>query len=106
MKTIFYFFQQRQERQPTAVRSGNWFQKRFLFLLGIFAMYAGQAQTNTWDGSGGNNWNTASSWSLNVVPTAAHDVVIPNGITATINVNVNAVCKSFTMNGGGSSNTV
>mgnify|MGYP000912505309 FL=1 len=45
------------------------------------------AQTNTWDGSSSANWNTAANWSLNQVPTAAHDVVIPNGITANITVN-------------------
>ena len=64
------------------------------------------AQTNTWDGSGGGNWSTASSWSLGVVPTAAHDVVIPNGVTTTVTVNTTAVCKTLTMNGGGSPNNL
>lgn len=64
------------------------------------------AQTNTWDGSTSGNWNTSSNWSLNVVPTSSHDVVIPDGITATITVNTAAVCKSLTMNGGGSANTL
>jgi len=64
------------------------------------------AQTNTWDGSSSGNWNTASNWSLNQVPTAAHDVVIPNGITTTITVNTAAVCKTLTINGGNRNNTV
>src|SRR5687767_6960928 len=42
------------------------------------------AQTNTWDGSNGTNWNTAANWSSNLVPTSAHDVVI--NINATIDV--------------------
>ncbi|MDW3210636.1 MAG: T9SS type A sorting domain-containing protein [Reichenbachiella sp.] len=62
------------------------------------------AQTNTWDGSSSNNWNTAANWSLNLVPTAAHDVVIPNGFNVT--VNTAAVCLSFTIAGGGTNNTV
>lgn len=74
----------------------------FLFLTGM----TGFGQTNTWDGSSNSNWNTAANWSLNVVPTNAHDVVIPNGVTNTINVNTTAVCKTFTMTGGNRSNTV
>ncbi|MCK9410887.1 MAG: hypothetical protein M0Q53_01210 [Prolixibacteraceae bacterium] len=78
-----------------------------LFLLltvGSFTHAFGQ--TNTWDGSSSSNWNTAANWSLNLVPTAAHNVVIPNGITSTITVNTAAVCNSFTINGGGTANTV
>lgn len=77
-----------------------------LFLCFLFFVGQSFAQTNTWDGSGGANWTTASSWSLNVVPTAAHDVVIPNGITSTININTAAVCKSLTINSGGTANTL
>ncbi len=78
---------------------------RFL-LIAFFsiAAIAAQSQTNTWDGSSSNNWNTAANWSLNVVPTSAHDVVIPDNFNVT--VNTAAVCKSFTINGGGNSNTV
>lgn len=64
------------------------------------------AQTNTWDGSSDANWNTPANWSLNHVPLAAEDVVIPNGITATITINTAAVCSSFTMNSGNTANTV
>ena len=41
------------------------------------------AQTNTYTGSNGS-WNVASNWSLNLIPTASHDVVIPSGKTVTI----------------------
>jgi len=61
-------------------------------------------QTNTWDGSSSSNWNTAANWSLNLVPTSGHDVVIPDNFSVT--VNTAAVCKTFTINGGGNSNTV
>ena len=66
------------------------------------------AQTNTWDGSAGNgNWNTASNWSLNLVPTNAHDVVIPNNVTTTITVNTaTAFCKTLTINGGTQNQTL
>jgi subtilisin-like proprotein convertase family protein len=79
-----------------------------VILLVLFSLFTqvSTAQTNTWDGSSNANWNTAANWSLNLVPTASHDVVIPDGITATINVNTAAVCKSITMNGGGTANTV
>lgn len=75
-----------------------------VFLFGAFSQLFGQ--TNTWDGSSSTSWNTAANWSLNLVPTAAHNVIIPNGITATITVNAVAVCASFTINGGGTANTV
>ncbi|HEX6170751.1 MAG TPA: T9SS type A sorting domain-containing protein [Chitinophagaceae bacterium] len=56
------------------------------------------AQTNTWDGSNGTNWNTAANWSLNLVPTSAHDVVI--NINATIDVDATPPnLKSLTING-------
>lgn len=64
------------------------------------------SQTNTWDGSSSSNWNTAANWSLNLVPTAAHDVVIPDNITNNITVNTAAVCKSFTISGGGNNQTI
>lgn len=54
-------------------------------------------QTNTWDGSSSNNWNTAANWSLNLVPTAAHDVVID--INAAISVNTDATINSLTVSG-------
>ena len=72
----------------------------------FFVSYHSVSQTNTWDGSASANWNTAANWSLNLVPTAAHDVVIPDGITTTITVNTAAVCASFTMNDGGNNCTV
>jgi hypothetical protein len=82
----------------------NLFLAAFFISLGIG--HSSFGQTNTWDGSSSANWNTAANWSLNQVPTAAHDVVIPDGITGTITVNTAAVCNSFTMNGGGTANTV
>lgn len=75
-----------------------------LFFLAI--ANNGWGQTNTWDGSASANWNNGANWSLNHVPLATEDVVIPNGITATITVNTAAVCNSFTMNGGGTGNTI
>jgi hypothetical protein len=74
----------------------------FFILLGIGHSTFGQ--TNTWDGSSSANWNTAANWSLNLVPIAAHDVVIPNNFNVT--VNTAAVCNSFTISGGGNANTV
>ena len=37
------------------------------------------AVTNTWQGDVSLSWRTAGNWSLNLVPTASHDVVIPAG---------------------------
>lgn len=66
------------------------------------------AQTNTWNGGTGTNaaqridWNRAANWSLNLVPIAAHDVVIPTATDqptiSTTSSNAAAVCKSLTIN--------
>ena len=65
-----------------------------LCLVGTTAV----AQTNTWIGGGANtNWNTLANWSLNAVPTAANDVVIPTGFT--VNQNVAATVKSINLQG-------
>lgn len=56
------------------------------------------AQTNTWTGAGANtNWNTVANWSLNAVPTASNDVVIPTGFT--VDLNVAATTKSIAVQG-------
>lgn len=65
----------------------------FLVLVqfGIFAQ-----STNTYTGSNGN-WNTASNWSLNLVPTATHDVVIPSGVT--VNISADSFAKNISLSG-------
>ncbi|MBP6023584.1 beta strand repeat-containing protein [Ferruginibacter sp.] len=80
--------------------------KLLAILLAMNLFIAGTAigQTNTWDGSTSNNWNTATNWSLNHVPLLAEDVVIPNNFNVT--VNTAAVCNSITLTGGGSDVTV
>ena len=65
----------------------------FFFALISFA----KAQTNTWTGAVNNNWNTSGNWSLGIVPTAAHDAVIPTGFT--VNLNVGATINSLQVQG-------
>ncbi|OBX27184.1 hypothetical protein A9996_00175 [Gelidibacter algens] len=61
------------------------------------------AQTNTWIGAGANtDWNTVANWSLNAVPTAANDVVIPTGFT--VNLNVAGTTKSIVVQGNSTFN--
>ena len=68
------------------------------------------AQTNTFDdskvngavGAGANDdtWETATNWSLGIVPTAAHDVVIADGMLAKIKVS-GALANTITASGTG-----
>ena len=80
-----------------------------LFLMVLFVCLFSNvlsAQTNTFIANTSGNWNSGANWSLNLVPTNIHDVVIPSGLTATINAN--AVCKSLAISGSiivGSNNT-
>lgn len=60
--------------------------KKLIFLIGVICTTLSlSAQTNTWSGAVNSNWNNAGNWSLGI-PTALHDVVIPNGSTVTVNV--------------------
>lgn len=67
----------------------------------LFFTGAVNAQTNTWDGSSSTAWATAANWSLNHVPLAAEDVVIPNSATIINwpNLAATTTIKSLTING-------
>lgn len=74
----------------------------FLFYLVSLSMHS---QTNTYTGVTGGNWGTASNWSLALVPTAAHDVVVPDNKDIIVNVAV-ANCSTLTINTGANNNNV
>lgn len=73
--------------------------KKFLLsiLTVIMLVTVSFAQTNTWDGSSSNSWNTGANWSLGIVPTAAHNVVI--NINAAIQVNTSPTINSLAISG-------
>ena len=58
---------------------------------------------DVWNGTTSTDWNTASNWSLGVVPTATHDVQIGNGTgTFKLTPSVTAAggtCQSITFTG-------
>lgn len=49
----------------------------FLAVVLLLPFFSVIAQTNTWDGSTDGDWHKDCNWSLNLVPTCAHSVVIP-----------------------------
>tara|TARA_R100000908_G_scaffold46366_1_gene22720 strand:- start:263 stop:3121 length:2859 start_codon:yes stop_codon:yes gene_type:complete len=54
---------------------------------------------STWNGSGGDdNWNTASNWSTNAVPTSGTSCVIPAGVPC--NISNGGSCNNLTINSG------
>jgi len=55
------------------------------------------SQTNRYTGASGGNWNTNGNWSLGVVPTAAHDVLVNTNVS--INVNTSPTINSLTISG-------
>ena len=71
--------------------------------------YSNTAQTTvtvntdkTWNGTGGTNWNTASSWTPSGVPTASQSVSIPNVTNdPIIGTGLNALACSITVQNGG-----
>ncbi|MFV5697157.1 T9SS sorting signal type C domain-containing protein [Flavobacterium sp. ZT3R17] len=72
--------------------------KKFLPIVVFFMFFQIRVngQTNTYTGSNGD-WNTASKWSLNLVPTAAHDVVIPFG--KIVNISADSFAKTLSVSG-------
>ena len=95
------------------VQHGNASRIICLILFATFFNH-GFAQTNTWDGSSSNNWNTAANWSLNAVPTANHNVVVnfAANIVVDANTTINSLTISnnatvtFTSSGGGRTITI
>jgi hypothetical protein len=67
----------------------------FIFLFGFYGTI--KAVTNTASVSG--TWETPAHWSLGHVPLATEDVVVPSGLSMTINAA--DVCLSLTINNGG-----
>lgn len=55
--------------------------KTLKFIVVIFFSSSILTQTNTWTGSTDTDWHKACNWSLNAIPTASDDVVIPNVAT-------------------------
>jgi hypothetical protein len=74
----------------------------YTFVFTAFGLWSGYGQTNTWTGTTSTAWSTAANWSLNAVPIAGHDVVIPNVTNKPIVSAVAAVCTTLTINAGSS----
>lgn len=68
----------------------------FAFSMMLFS------QTNTWTGAADNNWSNVANWSLNAVPTAANDVIIPTD--KTVNLNVAGATRSIIVQGNSTLN--
>ncbi|GEM_PF-1451523 len=70
-------------------------------------------QVNTWNGSSDNDWHKSCNWSLNTIPTTAHDVTIPtvgtyptitgNAHCRTLNI-TSAAANAITVNSSGGAN--
>jgi hypothetical protein len=74
--------------------TAKWLCVVVVFLLMFFSdgLYA----QKTWTGATSNDWNTASNWNTNGVPTATQSVTIPNTTQNPV-INGIAVCASLTM---------
>jgi hypothetical protein len=72
----------------------------FLAIVGACGLNS-LAQTNEWNGSSGTNWHTAANWSLNRVPLATDNVLIPGAPAnkPVISTN-NAVCWGISIQSG------
>jgi M6 family metalloprotease-like protein len=59
---------------------------------------------NQWNGNTSSDWNLASNWNCNAVPTATSDVIIPSGITNTTHITASpsnpAICRNISLQNG------
>lgn len=63
----------------------------------LFSISAGQlaiGQTNTWTGAEDTDWHKDCNWSLNIIPSCAHHVIVPNTSNKPV-VSGIASCKSI-----------
>ncbi|WP_115900405.1 beta strand repeat-containing protein [Tenacibaculum gallaicum] len=58
--------------------------------------------TYTWTGATDNDWNTASNWNYNAVPSTNADIVIPSGLTNYPTASSAVTFNSLTINNGAS----
>jgi len=73
----------------------HFFMKKIIPIIVLtFGWSLAFTQTNTWMGSEDTDWHKRCNWSLDVVPTCAHDVVVPNTSNKPI-VSGIASCKSI-----------
>lgn len=60
------------------------------------------ATNYVWLGGTSTDWNTASNWCYNQVPTSTVDVTIPSGPINQPNITASATCKNITITNGAS----
>ncbi|KAF2339570.1 beta strand repeat-containing protein, partial [Flavobacterium ginsenosidimutans] len=69
---------------------------------GILNVNTASCTAGYWTGATSTDWNTASNWCGNTIPTATTDVVIPSGTTyqPTIAASTTALTRNLTINSG------
>lgn len=76
--------------------------KTTLSIVFVLLLQLATAQTNSWKGITSTAWGTASNWSLNLVPTSSHDVVIGDAsFTGSFQPSLtsSSVCKTLFIGG-------
>lgn len=72
---------------------------KMLCLGMFFVVNFGFAQTKTWTGASGTNWNTSTNWSPNGTPDSTFDVIIPSGTTNSPIIGSDVSAKSLNISG-------
>ena len=65
-------------------------------------LYFWKESSNTWTGNTNNNWDTATNWSRNTIPTEGTDVFIPASLSNYPTANSSVTVNSVTMASGSS----
>jgi hypothetical protein len=72
----------------------------FCFSAGLLLTgSAARAQTNTWTGATSTDWHSGCNWSLGIVPTCLHNVVIPSSTTNKPTITGVASCLTIDIQG-------
>lgn len=75
-----------------------------LFIIILLIHFNARAVTVTYSGLSGGNWNTPGNWSTGSLPGTTDSVIIPNGLSVT--VDVNADITSLNMGTGNTATTL
>lgn len=75
--------------------------RKLLIALILCICFSSAFAQNLWDGTSSTNWHQASNWSLNRVPLASDDVIIPEvPANQPVISTENAACNNLTINSG------
>lgn len=91
---VYIFIANHESVNVRGIKKSFYFLSYFTLVLSTISF----GQPNTWDGSLDGDWHKSCNWSLDLVPTCAHDVVVPD-LATDPDITGIAHCKTIEIQG-------